>query len=693
MRANVTLGATVVALFVFVAPGIRAASKDRRGAILAMTMAALVAVVGCGGGSEPIAPFVTSTPNDSRVVELSSSASVMVTPSDEADPRVLASVAPLPPTLRLEPNQSASLRAIPFDGRGLQKSGLRLEWEVIDSGAGSMVRGEQSVVNSDKSNVKSDKSDNDSPFTTNDSLLTTDDSPLTTHFLAGGRPGLYEDALRVTAFEATDAGVRTASATVDVEITQPDPDRRIASVEPVTGVVHAAQGQLVRLQGVGYDPLGRILPETRMDWDVADPDVGSMTAPGFLSVRAEPGTYPEALTLRGSLDDATVETRVTLNVVSSESGQGEAVATILPRSVRLVRGAEFRFDSVAVDPLGQAVRTKNVSWRVTDPNAGWIDDQGVFHAGEATGAYPNAIEVTTTTVRGGEETVKRAHASVTIRSEPQPSVLTSADIAPARSVVARGQTTLFRAIPRDGDGKSMGVAASYEGSIGSWAVGRGSNDESRIANNDDSSRTTQNPQLTTHRDGVTVHWEVLNPEVGTINSLGQFKATGKPGVYRDAIRATAVQRAECEAPDAECGSVGPGGEIPPDPSLEKGRSRDDFESGDSNDESRIANNDGSRTTHSSQPIARTATADVVITGDMARIEVTPDQAVLKQGEIVFFRARAYDQNGVAIPGVLFDWSVANPKAGSIGPAGDFRAAEPGEYPGTIQVTARQRVPR
>jgi hypothetical protein len=79
---------------------------------------------------------------------------------------------------------------------------------------------------------------------------------------------------------------------------------------------------------------------------------------------------------------------------------------------------------------------------------------------------------------------------------------------------------------------------------------------------------------------------------------------------------------------------------------------------------------------------------------MTTLEVVPATAVIKAGQAIQFRAIARDENGVQIPGVLFDWSVADGSAGRIGLGGLFEAGQTaGSFAGGIRVKATQRLGR
>ena len=137
---------------------------------------------------------------------------------------------------------------------------------------------------------------------------------------------------------------------------------------------------------------------------------------------------------------------------------------------------------------------------------------------------------------------------------------------------------------------------------------------------------------------VSINWQMLDTQAGSITPSGVFRAGFTNGTYNDALAVTARSPA----------SMGPG--------------------------------------------AVQATANITIaelTGKLrpTGIRVFPDTAEVDPRESVHLVALAVDANGVAIPNMKFDWEILEPLAGSI--AGDVRltAGESvGTFPGAIRVT-------
>ena len=139
-------------------------------------------------------------------------------------------------------------------------------------------------------------------------------------------------------------------------------------------------------------------------------------------------------------------------------------------------------------------------------------------------------------------------------------------------------------------------------------------------------------------DNVSITWEVVQDGVGEIDPFGSFKATGLPGIYESAVRATVTQKLD--------------GEL----------------------------------------ITKSAFVDINIIGLLTDVSVDPDLATATVGEGVHFSAVGFDENGLAIPGLLVRWRLSNPDLASIDPLGNFTAgATPGLYTDAIIATVTQAI--
>jgi len=136
---------------------------------------------------------------------------------------------------------------------------------------------------------------------------------------------------------------------------------------------------------------------------------------------------------------------------------------------------------------------------------------------------------------------------------------------------------------------------------------------------------------------LTYYWSVVVAGAGSITPGGLFQAGTIPGAYPNAVQGIAVQ---------------------------------------------------------GNAIVKYATASVTVTGVTAgaldHVMVTPSSATLAPGGTQLFSAQGYDASNVPIPNLNYYWSVVVAGAGSITPAGVFKAGSvPGPYPNAVQGIAVQ----
>jgi hypothetical protein len=338
------------------------------------------------------------------------------------------------------------------------------------------------------------------------------------------------------------------------------------------------------------------MPQTRFDWRTATADIGTINRLGYLTVSASPGDYPSAVRVVGEVSNSTAEAAITLRVVEPRAVSTRPTAHILPANARIITGAPFRFQAVTVDAAGRPLRVVNVKWIVRDERVGTIGADGSFVAGKEPGTYPDVVEYLATTSGTSVPTTVSAKATVIVRTLQPPNPIAAVEAIPGHLLLAGGETVILRAIATDANDRITG--------------------------------------------GVTIEWQVLDPAVGSVDILGQFKAGWSSGTFPDSIKVFARQ----QTPDGV--------------------------------------------------IEVESLASVTITGRMTTLEISPANAIVKAGEAIQFRAIARDENGVQIPGVLLDWSVSEGAAGRIGLGGVFEAGQtPGTFTGAIRVRATQRLGR
>lgn len=163
---------------------------------------------------------------------------------------------------------------------------------------------------------------------------------------------------------------------------------------------------------------------------------------------------------------------------------GALDAVAIPPIIKVAAGGTEQLKAIATDQYGNSVSEVDVSWTVTDENAGSITKTGLLTVGEVPGTFDDAVEVQVT--QG--ELVRTAAASVTITPGPLEQVV----IAPNPADIGMEITQQFVAVGADQYGNRISGLAF------TWSVESGG---------------------------------------GTVDTNGLFTAGDTPGTYNDTVKA------------------------------------------------------------------------------------------------------------------------------------------------------------
>ncbi len=135
---------------------------------------------------------------------------------------------------------------------------------------------------------------------------------------------------------------------------------------------------------------------------------------------------------------------------------------------------------------------------------------------------------------------------------------------------------------------------------------------------------------------VNYSWEVVDPQVGSIDKLGVFTAGDVAGTFPDPVRIKADQGEREERRSA------------------------------------------------------TSYASVGIIGDLEEVTIRPVPVIVRPGQLRLLQVIGHDANGLPVAPLRSRWSMENPRAGSINAAGVFTAGyQPGEYIDAIKVVVTE----
>ena len=413
-------------------------------------------------------------------------------------------------------------------------------------------------------------------------------------FTAGRKPGDFPDAITVTVVQKTDDGLVYTVSSVPVTVVGDAKQASLAEIVILPTKPAVLTGQLYRFRAVAYDEHGLVVPGVSYEWSIKDQSIGELNSIGYLSVSAQPGTYIDGVTVMGRWNGIEITDSVDVTVLDVPNSKENLTVQVLPQRFQIDHGEDMQLRAVAINGLGELIAGAEIRWSMEAPLAGSVSGTGLFVAGADPGVFTEAVKVEA--IIPGENGVIHAvdFASVVIRGDRQARRLDN--------VVARPD-----AVKLNTSGRTILAARALDA-------------EGRAA------------------DNVSITWEVVQDGVGEIDPFGSFKATGLPGIYESAVRATVTQKLD--------------GEL----------------------------------------ITKSAFVDINIIGLLTDVSVDPDLATATVGESVHFSAVGFDENGLAIPGLLVRWRLSNPGLGSIDPLGNFTAsATPGLYTDAIIATVTQTI--
>ena len=376
-----------------------------------------------------------------------------------------------------------------------------------------------------------------------------------------------------------------------------------------------------------------------------------------------------------------------------------AQVRILPAQVALTPGQRTIFSATGQDATGATVSKAQLSWQVLQAEAGAISQDGVFTAGQRIGTYSLTIQVKASQSVAGGTIVVTDQASVIItRAEGQ---------APLNLLTVYPEEVSIDA------GTSLGI-----GALG-W------DERGRLV------------------PGLALEWQMANPTAGTIDKLGFFRASQTPGMYAGAIRVTGTQQTGAGTVVKEAlvdvEVTQPSGEelrprlvvLPNVARLTPGQQASFSAFAFDNRGNRITDykvawsaalpaagkvsGTGEFVAGSTvgvYPHAVKAVGIQTIDGRVVTFEATATVSVaepqsvrrlsfahapievvtLKPYQSNVLAAVGLDDEGAAVPQVKVEWTMADPRAGSVDPFGLFTAgAAPGIYPRAVTATVSQEL--
>ncbi|MSQ41364.1 MAG: hypothetical protein EXR55_06920 [Dehalococcoidia bacterium] len=460
-------------------------------------------------------------------------------------------------------------------------------------------------------------------------------------------------------------------------------------VDPPFLRVRPGESVQMRVRAVGVDR--REVSGVRFLWATVDPRAGRVAERGAFTAGEAPGAYPSALQVT-ALQVAGGETRrvwtqVTVVVEGNAQARPLASVRILPTPVTALQGQVVRLRALGFDDRGVALSGVSFSWGIGNTTLGVMDPSGLLRVTAPPGVYEKAVQVEAR--YQGKALLERARLQVI-------------EVAPLQDVInAQILSNLVRLEPG--------------GSLDFQVVALGGSVQ--------------------YVSDVEASWQVAVEGAGSVNASGRLRAGLQPGVYTDAVRVDVTQRTGGQLltdhafatviivapkPPAVLASVAltPKGVVllPGQVFVFAARALDQSgrEVAGAQFSWRVVDGAvGALTeqgafTASQRPgvypsalevkverngEARFALADITIAGAVVQIQMSLSGVEVQPGQVLALSAVGLDENGVAIPGLLYQWEVGDPRAGTIDRLGHFTAGQiPGVYEGAVEVRVTQRLP-
>ena len=387
-------------------------------------------------------------------------ASVVITDSDEIKGDFVDHVQISPSVIVLDPDEALSLQAVALTTDKHIIDDVELVWSVNDLRSGNVdFMGE---------------------------------------FVGGKLPGLYNDAISVTAVQNTPNGIKHASASIDVSIIGRQSKTILSHIEILPDSPTIRTGQIYRLRAIGFTEDGVAIPGVNFSWNIGDPDIGRVNDLGYLTVVSKAKKFNDAVSVTGVWQGTSITEYTDIQVIRTPSADDFMDVQILPRLVHLSPGDKIRLRAVSLNGLGEPLTGTELRWTINKNNVGEIDGNGNFVAGGTPGIYAESIRVEAIMKGETGNMLAEDYATVVINKMAGNRPLESVQVIPSSVILPPGERALLsvRGIDTIGD----------------------------------------------YVSNLSTAWTVVNPIVGEIRRDGQFSAYGPPGIYPKSIMATVTQK-------------------------------------------------------------------------------------------------------------------------------------------------------
>lgn len=290
----------------------------------------------------------------------------------------------------------------------------------------------------------------------------------------------------------------TASAFADVVIVDKGTPR-LASVQPVPGYLTISPGETISLSGIAFDQQGRELEAATIRWQVADPNVGSITPSGVFRAGFTTRTFDQALVVTArspeGMELGIVQAAVSVTVEEFDRELVPVNIVFFPDNVEVTATESLQLTALAVDANGVVIPNMDFRWEVLKPLAGSISGENRLTVASNIGAFSDAVKATLVQTEEASGGPISANLDVTVLDLGNAADRIAASVLPGVISLRPGEQIRFSTLFLDSTGNQI---------------------------------TPVEPV-----------WEILDSRAGTIDQRGRFTAAESPEIYVDVVRVTA----------------------------------------------------------------------------------------------------------------------------------------------------------
>ena len=319
-------------------------------------------------------------------------------------------------------------------------------------------------------------------------------------FTAGRNPGIFEQAISVVSIQNTPQGIHYTSKPIGVTIVGETKTRNLSFIEIIPSNPTLVKNQIRKLQAVGYDENGVIIPGVRFIWKLENPDLGRLNQLGYLTIEGESGKYFNSISVTGIWGGTDITSSNHLTIIESSKSFESYNVQALPQKFYTYPEDKIHLRAIALNGLGEIASGTQLRWEMVNQTAGNIDGNGNFIAGNIPGIYPESIKVEAMIPSENGFVKTHDYSTVVVRAINELQPLEYIDIIPDSIVIEPNSQIILRVFGKDKNGKTV--------------------------------------------DTKTTKWHLLNNNIGTISELGIFKSNNTPGVYPNAIEISLFQDAD-----------------------------------------------------------------------------------------------------------------------------------------------------